>query len=127
MTTGPLEKSLIDRVFCSQCGATRIRNGRSPFALCPKGHGKLVRRFTKTQERQAVEAVLPEARREGRNVFTIAGHQGEFCYRNGKGRKRARPGDSVEPGEMIARHETKTRRLVRVFSPVESRKEERVA
>jgi len=108
--------SLIRRVFCSECGAMRIRNGRSPYAVCPNGHGKLVQRFTRAELRQAIEVRLPRARRLGRREFTIDGHEGLFGYRDGDGRRRANPGDQVAPDQVIARHETQSRRLVRVFS-----------
>ena len=114
-----MSAKLLRRVFCPQCGAMRVRHGRSPYAVCPYGHGKLVRRFTKVEEREAVEAKLPRARRAGGRKFTIDGHEGLFGYRNGNGRRRAQPGNPVDPGEVIARHETDTRRLVRLFSPLE--------
>jgi len=111
-----MSTTLMRRVFCPQCGAIRVRNARSPYAVCPNQHGRLVPRFTKAEEREAITEALPQARRTGRRQFTIDGHEGLFGYRNGSGRKRARPGDPVDQGEVIARHETGTRRLIRVFS-----------
>lgn len=108
---------LIERVFCQQCGAVRMRNGRSPHAVCPNGHGKLVHQFTKRELREACDAVLPEARLVGRKTFTIAGHPWKtFCYRDGV--KRAMPGDTVGPDDVIARYETKAGSLYRVFMSV---------
>ena len=107
---------LCRRVFCPECGAVRICNVGSPYAVCPNGHGRLVRRFTKAELRKALAAKLPRARRLGRNRFTIHGHEGLFGYRNGSGRKPASPGMSVEADEVIARHVTRSRQLIRVFA-----------
>jgi len=116
-----MSRNLIHRVFCPECGAVRICHRRSPFAVCPNGHGRLVRRFTKAELWQAIALRLPLATKAKR-VFTIEGRDGKFVYRNGNGLKPARPGDSIKPGEVIARRETRARRLVRVFSPVDSSK-----
>jgi len=104
------------QVFCPECGAVRICNPGSPYAVCPNGHGKLVPRFTKKRARLAFIASLPRARRAGRNLFRIGGHPGLFGYRNGSGRRPARPGMSLEPNEVIARHVIGKRQLIRVFA-----------
>ena len=113
---------LCRRVFCPECGAVRICNDGSPFAVCPNGHGKLVRRFTKAELRTVLNAKLPQARRLGRNRFTIDGHEGLFGYRNGSGRRPALPDTSVEEDEVVARHVTRTRQLIRVFARQVSRR-----
>ena len=104
------------RVFCPQCGAMRICHRRSQYAVCPNGHGRLVPRFTKAEARQALIAAVPRARRVGRNLFKIRGHAGLFGYRNGSGRRPARPGMPLEPDEVIARHVIGRRLLIRVFA-----------
>lgn len=109
-------KTLRNRVLCPECGAVRIRNRRSPHAVCPNGHGKLVPRFSRHELREVLSATIPRARRIRRNTFVVDGYQGLFCYRGGKGRKRATPGMAIEPGEVIARHVTGRRQLIRVFS-----------
>jgi len=109
---------LVKRVVCCECGEIRVHNYRSPYAVCPNGHGKLVRRFSQAEERRAIAAVLPEARLVGHRRFTIEGHDGLFAYRNGSGHKPARPGDTVGPDQVIARHETTAGRLIRVFSRI---------
>jgi len=103
-------------VFCPECGAMRVRRRRSPYAVCPNGHGKLVPRFTKADVRQAIVTTIPRARRVGRNRFQIKGHKGLFCYRGGSGRRRAEPGMPLRPDELIARHRTRKRQLIRVFT-----------
>jgi hypothetical protein len=104
------------RVFCPQCGTMRICHRGSRYAVCPNGHGRLVRRFTKAQARQALIASLPRARRVGRNLFKIHGHPGLFGYRDGSGRRPARPGMPLGPDEVIARHVIGRRLLIRVFA-----------
>ena len=108
--------SLDKQVFCSQCGAMRICHPGSQYAVCPNGHGKLVPRFTKQRAHQAFVASLPRARRVGRNLFKIQGQEGLFGYRNGSGRRPARPGMPLGPDEMIARHIIGKRLLIRVFA-----------
>ena len=116
---------LARRVLCPECGAVRICCRRpSPYAVCPNGHGKLVRRFTRSEAREVINATLPRAQRVGRNRFQIEGHSGLFEYRNGNGRKAAAPGAKINPGEVIARHVTPRRQLIRVFSQKESRNNE---
>jgi hypothetical protein len=108
--------SLIRRVFCAECGAIRIRQPRSPYAICPNGHGRLVQRFTVAEYRQAIAAGLPRARRIGRSTFAIDGHNGPFCYRDGSGRRRVEPDAKVQANEIVARHVVRTRVLIRVFT-----------
>jgi len=107
---------LCRRVFCPECGAVRICHRGSRYAVCPNGHGKLVPRFSKAEMRKALAAALPQARRLGRNRFAIDGCQGLFAYRNGSGRRRAEPGMAIEPDEVIARHVTRSRQIIRVFA-----------
>ena len=109
-------KRLDKRIFCPQCGAMRICHPGSPYAVCPNGHGRLVPRFNKSEARQAFVASLPLARRVGRNKFTIQGRKGLFGYRGGSGRRPATPGTPVARDEVIARHVTATRQLIRVFA-----------
>ena len=109
-------KSLIRRVFCAECGAVRIRQACSPYAVCPNGHGRLVPRFTKAECQQAIAAVLSQARRVERNTFAIDGHDGLFCYRGGSGRRRVEPDAKVQTDELVARHVLRTPALVRVFA-----------
>ena len=109
-------KRLDKRVFCPQCGAMRICHPRSQYAVCPNGHGRLVPRFTKAEARQVFAASLPRARRIGRNKFAIDGRKGLFGYRGGSGRRPAKPGMPVRRDEVIARHVTAKRQLVRVFA-----------
>jgi hypothetical protein len=104
------------RVFCPECGAVRVRNAGSPHAVCPNGHGRLVPRFSEAQMRKALVAALPRARRLGRNRFSIDGREGLFGYRNGSGRRPASPGMSVQADEVVARHVTRSRQLIRVFA-----------
>ena len=107
---------LCRRVFCPECGAVRICHRGSRYAVCPNGHGKLVPRFSKAEMRRALDLALPLARRLGRNRFAIDGRQGLFGYRNGSGRRRAEPGMAIEPDEVIARHVTRSRQMIRVFA-----------
>lgn len=117
--------TLVQRVFCSQCGAVRICHGRSRYAVCPNGHGRLVPRFTRAERRKAVAAKLPRARRVGRNTFEIAGRRGKFHYRDGSGRRPTAPDAKARANEVIARHVTATRTLVRVFTRRPQRKKKR--
>jgi hypothetical protein len=109
-------KRLQKQVFCSQCGTIRICRPDSPYAVCPNGHGRLVPRFTKREAKQAFVASVPRARRVGRNRFTISGHAGLFGYRDGSGRRPARPGMNIGADEVIACHAAKKRRMIRVFA-----------
>lgn len=109
-------KRIQKQVFCQQCGAIRICQPGSPYAICPNGHGRLVPRFTRREVRQALVASVPRARRVGRNRFTIRGHEGLFEYRHGSGRRAARPGMTIGPDEVIACHVARKRRLIRVFA-----------
>ena len=113
---------LVKQVFCPECGAVRIHPRRSHYAVCPNGHGKLVPRFTEAERRKAIAAKLPRARRVGRSVFVIDGHEGRFTYRNGNGRRLAAPDQQVQADEVLARHMTRTRMLIRVFAQKASRK-----
>lgn len=108
--------NLLKRVFCSECGTLRICHGRSPHAVCPNGHGKLVPRFTVAQRRQAIAARLPLAQKIGRNTFLLAGRQGQFSYRDGSGRRRVEADAKVQADEVVGRHVTGHRTLVRVFA-----------
>ena len=108
-------KRLQKQVFCSQCGAVRICQRGSRYAVCPNGHGKLVPRFTKRESLQAFAASVPLARRVGRNRFTITGCEGFFEYRGGGGRRPARPGMELASDERIACHAARKRNLIRVF------------
>ena len=108
--------NLVRQVFCPECGAERICQPRSHYAICPNGHGRLVPRFTETERRKAVVARLPRARRVGHNRFAIAGRRGEFAYRLGSGRRPAQPDQKVAADEIVARHVTATRTLIRVFA-----------
>ncbi|NLE39431.1 MAG: hypothetical protein GX621_15525, partial [Pirellulaceae bacterium] len=94
----------------------------SRYAVCPNGHGKLVPRFTAAERHKAFMAKLPRARRVGRNAFVIGGRRGLFYYRNGSGRRRAPPDAKVQAGEVLARHVTSSRTLVRVFTRKPTRK-----
>jgi hypothetical protein len=107
---------LHQRVFCPVCGAVRVCQRRSAFAVCPNGHGRLVRRFTQAEARRAFTASLPLARRVGRGTFRIGGHEGLFRYRGGSGRRPARAGQPLAADELIARHVTRSRQLIRVFA-----------
>jgi hypothetical protein len=113
---------LVKRVFCPQCGAVRICQGRSRHAVCPNGHGRLVPRFSKAERRKAIAAKLPQATRVGRRVFVIEGRKGRFGYRDGSGRRAAAPDAKTQPGEVVARHVTAARTLIRVFAPKPQRK-----
>ena len=116
---------LCRRVFCPECHAVRITHSASRYAVCPNGHGRLVPRFTKAELRRALDDALPRARRLGRNRFAVDGQEGLlFGYRNGSGRRRAEPGMAIEPDEVIARHVSSGRQLVRVYArkvPAKSR------
>lgn len=107
---------LARRVFCPECGAVRIANGGSPYAICPNGHGKLVRRFKKREIKQAFKEALPVACRIKRNTYAICGQSGLFCYRDGAGRKSVVLGTPLQPNEVIARHVCQTRQLIRMFT-----------
>jgi hypothetical protein len=113
---------LVKRVFCPECGAVRIRQGRSRYAVCPHGHGRLVPRFTNAERRRAIAAKLPQARRVGCKTFVIDGHEGRFGYRDGSGRRPAAPDATVGADEIVARHVTATRTLIRVFARRPKRK-----
>ena len=113
---------LVQRVFCPECGAMRIRQGRSKYAVCPNGHGRLVSSFTQAERCKAIAAKLPQARPIGRRVFAIDGLRGRFAYRDGSGRRPAAPDAKVQPGEVVARHVTNARTLVRVFARKSQRK-----
>ena len=113
---------LVKHVFCPQCGAMRIRQGRSLYTVCPNGHGRLVPSFTQAERCKAIAAKFPQARPIGRRVFAIDGRQGRFGYRDGSGRRPAAPDAKVQPGEVIARHVTKARTMVRVFARKSQRK-----
>ena len=109
-------KRLSAQVFCPECGAMRVCQPGSRYAVCPSGHGRLVPRFTKAQAQDSFVASLPRARRVARNLFRIQGHPGLFCYLNGSGRRRATPGTGVEADEVVARRVTRSRQLIRVFT-----------
>jgi hypothetical protein len=111
-----MSRSLAKRVLCDECGAVRIRHGRSPYAVCPNGHGRLVVRFTHRERRKAIVTALPHARRVRRHAFQITGHDGLFDYRNGSGRRPVTPNVRVEEDELVACFFTGTRTLVRVFA-----------
>lgn len=113
---------LVERVFCPKCGAVRICLARSRYAVCPNAHGKLVPRFTSADRRKAIAAKLPRARRTDRNTFTITGCRGQFGYRDGSGRRPAVPDARIRAGEVVARHVTPARTLVRVFARKTKRK-----
>ena len=113
---------LLNRVICPECGAVRICHRGSLYAVCPRGHGKLVRRFTRAEAKEAIASLLPRARRVGSNKFQVDGHDGLFGYRNGAGLKPVEPGAKVKPDEVIARHVTRTRQLVRVYARIAPRK-----
>ena len=109
-------KASVRRVFCPQCGAMRVSQGRSRYAVCPNGHGRLVARFTQAERQQAIAARLPMARRiVGCGAFVIDGQDGLFRYRNGSGRRPVGPDHPVDAGQVVARHVTRTRCLIRVF------------
>jgi hypothetical protein len=107
---------LVNRVFCRECGAIRIRQGRSSYAVCPNGHGRLVPRFSTQERRQAITARLPCAYRIKRNEFVIDGHNGRFAYRNGNGRRATRPDEGVQVDEVLARHVLRKRTMIRIFA-----------
>lgn len=109
-------KRPLKRVFCPECGAVRIRHGRSTFAVCPHGHGRLVPRFTHAECDKAIASQLRRARRVGRRTFAIAGRKGPFVFRNGNGRRRAAPDAKVQADEVVARYVTPKRTLIRVFT-----------
>ncbi len=112
--------NLTHRVFCPECGAMRIRNHRSRFAVCPNGHGRLVPRFTEVERRKAIVRRLPRAWRVGRSEFFIDGYDGRFAYHNG--RQPATPDATVGSNEVLARYVTRARTLIRVFVPNNPRK-----
>lgn len=107
---------LLKRVFCPQCGALRIRRGRSAHAVCPHGHGKLVPRFSSAEYEQAIAVKLPLAQKIGRSTFLLAGCEGQFIYRNGSGRRPVAPDAQVRSDEVVGRHVTGKRTLIRVFA-----------
>lgn len=107
---------LVKRVFCPQCGAIRICHGRSAYAVCPNGHGKLVQRYSALELRKAIASRLPRAYRIRRNEFVIDGHEGRFAYRNGSGRRSTAPDEKVRTDEVLARHVTSARTLIRIFA-----------
>lgn len=111
-----MSPSLKRRVLCDECGSVRIRHGRSPYAVCPNGHGRLVAHFTHRERRRAIVAALPHARRVRRHAFQITGHDGLFDYRNGSGRRPVEPSATVQADELVACFFTGTRTLVRVFA-----------
>jgi hypothetical protein len=117
---------LVRQVFCSECGAMRIHPHRSRYAICPNGHGRLVPRFTEAQRREAVAMRLPRARRVGRNRFAIAGRKSQYAYRLGSGCRPVTPDQSVAADEVVARHVTATRTLIRVFARRPPRKRQRL-
>jgi hypothetical protein len=108
--------TLMQRVFCPQCGAIRIHAHRSRYVVCPNGHGRLMPRFTDAQFRKAIAAKLPRAWRLRRNLFVIDGHEGRFTYRAGNGRRVAVPNEKIEADEVVARYVTPARTLIRVFA-----------
>ena len=111
-----MKRSTLNRVFCDECGAIRIHNSRSPYAVCPNGHGRLVRRFTSQEQREAILETLPQAQRVGRHAFQIAGHDGLFDYRAGSGRRPVGPDASVQANEVVACYQASNRVFVRVFA-----------
>jgi hypothetical protein len=111
-----MTKPLTKRVFCNVCGAVRICHGRSRYAVCPKGHGRLVPRFTREERRKAIVAKLPKAHRAGRRTFRIDGHDGLFRYRNGCGRQPAEPDTQLTTEEVLACYVSRDRAFVRVFA-----------
>lgn len=112
--------SLVKRVFCPECGAIRIHPHRSRYAVCPNGHGRLVPRFTKAEQRKAIVAKLPRAWRVGRNAFVIDAHEERFVYRDG--RRSTAPDAIVHSDEVLARYVTRARTLIRVFVQKNSQK-----
>ena len=101
------------RVFCPKCGCTRIRTSRQ-YAVCPNGHGKLVRKFTKAETKRATLGKLPEATRINKKHFAIKGRKGLWSWINSP----AKPGDKVEANQMIARYMPGGAMWVRVFTKV---------
>lgn len=115
---------LVRRVFCDECGAIRIRQGRSAYAVCPNGHGRLMPRFSAQERRQAIAARLPRAYRIKRNEFVIDGHDGRFVYQNGNGRRATTADERIQGDEVLARHVLRTRTLVRIFARKPPRKKD---
>jgi hypothetical protein len=113
-------RNLIQRVFCPECGAMRICNHRSRFAVCPNGHGRLVPRFTETERCKAIAKRLPRAWRVGRKAFVIDGYDNRFVYQNGP--QPATPDATVGSNEVLARYVTRARTLIRVFVRKDPRK-----
>jgi hypothetical protein len=112
----------IKRVFCNVCGAIRICQGRSRYAVCPNGHGRLVPRFTRTERRRAIIARLPKAHRAGRHVFRIDRHDGVFQYRDKCGRQPAEPDVELKTDEVVACYVSRDRAFVRVFARKQGRR-----
>lgn len=115
---------LVKRVFCPECGAIRIRQSRSTYAVCPNGHGKLVQRYSALELRKAIAAALPRAYRIRQSEFVIDGHEGRFTYRNGNGRRSTAADEKVQTDEVLARHVTAARTLIRIFARRPPRKSE---
>jgi hypothetical protein len=115
---------LVNRVFCRECGALRIRHGQSAYAVCPNGHGRLVPRFSAQERRQAIAARLPRAYRIKRNEFVIDGYDGRFIYRNGNGRRATSADERVQADEVLARRVLRKRTLIRIFARKPPRKKD---
>jgi hypothetical protein len=111
--------NLVTRVFCPECGVIRIHAHRSRYALCPNGHGKLVPGFTAAERRKAIAKRFPRAWCVGHNVFVIESHSGRFAYRGGNGRRAVALNVAVQDDEVLARHVTRARTMIRIFTRID--------
>jgi len=109
-------KELTERVFCSECGSVRMRHAGSRYAVCPRGCGRLVARFTRPQIRMAVLSRLPRAFADGHGHYTISRRKGTFVFRDGDGRRPAAADAVVGPDQVVAWLYNEGRLRIRIFT-----------
>jgi hypothetical protein len=87
------------------------------YAVCPNGHGRLVRKFTKAEARRATLAKLPEATRVNRKHFTIEGHKGLWEWINIplKANEKAR---ALKANQVVAKYMPGGAMWVRMFTKI---------
>jgi hypothetical protein len=115
----PRKKQLCElarRVFCPECGQVRLRNAGSRYAVCPNGHGKLVRRFDNKELRMATIASLPRAFPNPDGTYTVSRRTDRYCFEHGDGCRPVMPGAATRADQIVAWIYNAGRLRVRVFT-----------
>jgi hypothetical protein len=94
---------------CRDCGAELVNIPGTPHAVCPNGHGRLVRRFSR-DERKALRLArkwgpLPQAKRirpHGKR-WVIDGQEGEWILARDDNRLAVPQDAHLDVGELLAK------------------------